>query len=519
MLGHSAHLWYYIKDAAKMEFFDDMDAVVSTCTFLSEQQMMEIRKRYCGPTTMVNTYYKKPVAIRQGFMQWLWDLNGKRYLDFFSGVATVSVGHCHPRVNAAAKKQMERLWHTTNIYLHNPLHEYCEKLAALFPEPLKSVYLTNSGSEANDLAMLLARLYTGNFDIITFRGAYHGGSPHSVGLTRVGSYRFPVATGLGCHQLSLYSVRRLCRASESHGKGGLSGGGLEESGHIASRQENIVEHRVSVAALVGVKRGKVVRMRESRGSCHAKDMYLEQLKDTLDTSMSKSVAGFFAEPIQGVGGVVQYPKGYLKEAFKMIRERGGVCIADEVQTGFGRTGKDIWAFKAHDVVPDIVTMAKGIANGFPMGAVITSRDIADTLTRALHFNTFGGNPIGCAAGSAVIDALLEDKLAQNSTEVGAYLLTGLAKLQSKFEIIGDVRGKGLLIGVEMVKDKVTRKPLPDVEMNQIFEDCKDMGLLLGKGGVHGQTFRMKPPLCVTKADADFALAVFELALKSHEKRQ
>ncbi|XP_039606449.1 alanine--glyoxylate aminotransferase 2, mitochondrial isoform X1 [Polypterus senegalus] len=454
--------------------------------FLSEQQMMEIRKRYCGPTTMVNTYYKKPVAIRQGFMQWLWDLNGKRYLDFFSGVATVSVGHCHPRVNAAAKKQMERLWHTTNIYLHNPLHEYCEKLAALFPEPLKSVYLTNSGSEANDLAMLLARLYTGNFDIITFRGAYHGGSPHSVGLTRVGSYRFPVATGLGCHQTMCPDVYS-----------GIWGGSHCRDCLIQA------DRKCSCTS----------------GSCHAKDMYLEQLKDTLDTSMSKSVAGFFAEPIQGVGGVVQYPKGYLKEAFKMIRERGGVCIADEVQTGFGRTGKDIWAFKAHDVVPDIVTMAKGIANGFPMGAVITSRDIADTLTRALHFNTFGGNPIGCAAGSAVIDALLEDKLAQNSTEVGAYLLTGLAKLQSKFEIIGDVRGKGLLIGVEMVKDKVTRKPLPDVEMNQIFEDCKDMGLLLGKGGVHGQTFRMKPPLCVTKADADFALAVFELALKSHEKRQ
>ncbi|XP_015681804.1 alanine--glyoxylate aminotransferase 2, mitochondrial [Protobothrops mucrosquamatus] len=250
----------------------------------------------------------------------------------------------------------------------------------------------------------------------------------------------------------------------------------------------------------------------SSGTCHANDQYIEQFKDTLQTCVPNKVAAFIAEPIQGVNGAVQFPKGFLKEAYRLVRERGGLCIADEVQTGFGRTGSHFWGFQGHDVIPDIVTMAKGIGNGFPMAAVVTTAEIAHSLTENLHFNTFGGNPVACAVGSAVLDAIAEDGLQKNCQEIGTHLLLEFAKLRDKFEIIGDVRGKGLMIGIEMVKNKETRQPLPAEEMDQIWEDCKDMGLLIGKGGIYSQTFRIKPPMCITKEDADFAVAVFHEAL-------
>ncbi|KAG7241104.1 hypothetical protein INR49_025847, partial [Caranx melampygus] len=372
-------------------------------TGMSKEQMMEIRKLNCNPMTMKVTYYKKPVFIHQGYMQWLWDVDGRRYLDLFAGVATVSVGHCHPKVTAAAEQQLKRLWHTTNIYVYPPLHEYCEKLASYFPDPLKVVYLTNSGSEANDLAMLMARLHTGNFDIITFRGSYHGGSPQTMGLTSNAAYKYPIANGLGCTNTMCPDVFR-----------GPWGGSHCRDSPIQTIRE------CSCA----------------QGHCMANEQYIGQLKETFATSVPSRIAAFFGEPIQGVGGAVQYPKSYLKEAYKLVRERGGICIADEVQTGFGRTGDHFWGFQGHDVIPDM--------------------------------------------------AIKEDGTQQISLDVGTHLMTELAKLRDKYEIIGDVRGKGLQIGVEMVKDKASRDPLSPEAMNEIFEDIKDMGVLIGKGGIYGQ---------------------------------
>ncbi|XP_019373817.1 PREDICTED: alanine--glyoxylate aminotransferase 2, mitochondrial [Gavialis gangeticus] len=446
--------------------------------------MLKIRKQNVSPS--LTTYYKKPLLLHQGHMQWLFDYEGKRYLDLFAGIVTVSVGHCHPKVTAAAQKQLGRLWHTTNIYMHPSIQEYAEKLTALLPDPLKVVYLTNSGSEANDLAMFMARLYTRNFDIICFRGGYHGGSPYTQGLTSIGSYKHGVANGFGCPTTMLPDVFR----------GPWGGSHCRDSPVQTVRKCSC-----------------------SGGHCHANNQYIEQFKDTLNTCVPKGIAGFIAEPIQGVNGAVQYPKSFLKEAFQLVRERGGVCIADEVQTGFGRTGSHFWGFQTHDVVPDIVTMAKGIGNGFPMAAVVTTREIANSLAQNLHFNTFGGNPVACVVGSAVLDAILEDGLQKNSEEVGTYMLLELAKVQDKFEIIGDVRGKGLMIGIEMVKDKDGRQPLPIEEIGEIWEDCKDMGVLIGKGGIYGQTFRIKPPMCITKKDADFALEVFHAALMRHMERK
>ncbi|KAG5834604.1 alanine--glyoxylate aminotransferase 2, mitochondrial [Anguilla rostrata] len=453
---------------------------------MSKAKMLEIRKKYCNPMTMKVTYYKKPVYIHQGYMQWLWDVDGHRYLDLFAGVATVSVGHCHPQVTEAAVRQLKRLWHTTNIYIYSPLHEYAEKLASHFPDPLKVVYFTNSGSEANDLAMLMSRLHTGNFDIITLRGSYHGGSPQTMGLTSNAAYKYPIASGLGCHTTMCPDVFQ-----------GPWGGSHCRDSPIQTIRDCSC----------------------SPGCCQANDMYIGQLKEVFATCVPSRIAAFFGEPIQGVGGAVQYPKNYLKETYKLVRERGGVCIADEVQTGFGRTGSHFWGFQGHDVMPDIVTMAKGIANGYPMGALVTTPEIAASFAKGVHFNTFGGNPVACAIASSVLDTIREDGTQQNSADVGTYLLKELAKLRDKYEIIGDVRGKGLQIGVEMVRDKASRQPLPADAMRQIFECTKDMGVLIGMGGVYGQTFRIKPPMCITKEDADFFLAVFRHALESYMEQR
>ncbi|XP_041816449.1 alanine--glyoxylate aminotransferase 2, mitochondrial-like [Chelmon rostratus] len=453
---------------------------------MSKERIMEIRRQNCNPMTMKITYYKKPVFIHQGYMQWLWDVDGRRYLDLFAGVATVIVGHCHPKVTAAAERQLRKLWHTTNIYVHPSLHEYCEKLASSLPDPLKVVYLTNSGTEANDLAMLMARLHTGNFDIITLTGSYHGGSQQTMGLTSNSPYKYPIATSSGCTHTMCPDVFR----------GPWGGSHCRDSPVQTIRECSCAQ-----------------------GHCMANEKYIGQLKEIFATSVPSRIAGFFGEPIQGMGGAVQYPKNYFKDAYKLVRERGGICIADEVQTGFGRTGTHFWGFQGYGVIPDVVTMAKGIGNGFPIGAVVTTPEIAASFGKALHFNTFGGSPIASAIASSVLDTIKEDGIQQNGLNVGTYMMTELAKLRDKYEIIGDVRGKGLQIGVEMVKDKASRDPLAPEAMSEIFEDIKDMGVLIGKGGVYGQTFRIQPPMCITKEDADFFLAVFDKAIHSHMDRK
>ncbi|KAI5612753.1 alanine--glyoxylate aminotransferase 2, mitochondrial, partial [Silurus asotus] len=460
---------------------------------MSKERMLEIRKMNCNGMTMKVTYYKEPLFIHRGFMQWLWDVDGSRYLDMFAGVATVSVGHCNPKVTKAAQKQLQHLWHTTAIYVYPQIQEYAEKLVSHLPEPLKVVYLTNSGSEANDLALLMARLHTGNFDAITLRGSYHGGSPLTMGLTSNTAYKYPVPSSLGC-----YNVCTNLRDSD-----------LQLPVHHFLIQSN---NRFLLQTMCpDVFRGPW-------GQCQANDKYIEQLNEVFATSVPNRIAAFFGEPLQGVGGAVQYPKNFLKEAYKLVREKGGLCIADEVQTGFGRTGSHFWGFQTHDVLPDIVTMAKGIANGFPMGAVVTSKEIARTFVEGLHFNTYGGNPLACSIASSVLDTIKEDQLQENCALVGTHLLKELARLRDKYEIVGDVRGKGLHIGMEMVKDKASLAPLPPGDMAEILEDIKDMGVLIGKGGIYGQTFRIQPPMCITKDDADFTLAVFDQALQNYMER-
>lgn len=446
---------------------------------LPKDKVKAVRKTIVNPAVL--TYYKEPVYAHQGHKQWLFDSEGKRYLDLFAGIVTVGVGHGHPKVVQAAKQQLDKLWHTTNIYMHSKLHEYAEKLVEKLPDDLNVVYLCNSGSEANDLAMLMARLHTGAFDIISLRNAYHGMSPYTMGVTALGNWNHQIPNRFGCHQSINADVYR----------GPWGGSKCRESvAQVADRTCSC-----------------------SPGTCMASDKYAEQLEDLLKHSMPKKIAGFMAEYIQGVGGAVQLPRTFLPKAYELIRQKGGICIADEVQTGFGRLGTHFWGFQHAGVKPDIVCMAKSIANGFPMGAVVTTAEVAKSLTGALHMNTYGGNPIGCAAAIAVLDVIEEEKLQERSHTLGGYFLQKLLELRDEFQIIGDVRGTGLMLGVELVEDRETRKPLPAEKVNKLWEDTKDLGILVGKGGLYGSVFRIKPPMCITEDDIDFAIAVLRKTLQ------
>lgn len=424
----------------------------------SAEEVLSLRQEFVNPA--IFHYYKKPVMIVEGRGQYLFDEKGRRYLDGFGGIVTVSVGHCHPDVVAAANAQNETLQHTTTIYLHPNIALYAKELAAKMPGELKVVYFVNSGSEANDLAVLMARAYTGNYDVLALRNAYHGGSAGTMGLTSHHTWKFNVPHSFG------------------------------------------VQH----AAMPDLYRGP-----HAKDDPDAGEKYAADVQSLIQFGTSGRVAAFIAESIQGVGGTVVFPDGYLKHAYAHVRAAGGLCIADEVQAGFGRTGTHYWGFETQSVVPDIVTMAKGIGNGCPLAAVVTTPKIAQALASRIHFNTFGGNPVCCAQGRAVLQVIEREKLQENSLKIGGYLKTGFKKLATKHTLIGDVRGLGLMLGIELVKDRSTKAPAKE-ECLAVFERCKDLGLLVGKGGLFGNTLRVKPPMCLTQADADFLIEVLDQAL-------
>ena len=423
----------------------------------SADEVLALRKQFMNPGIFL--YYKQPIMIVEGAMQYVWDEKGKRYLDGLGGIVTVSVGHCHPHVISAGNKQSELYQHSTTIYLHPNVAQYAEKLASKMPGDLKMCYFVNSGSEANDLALLMARAYTGNYDIIALRNAYHGGNASGMSVTAHSTWKYNVPHSFGVHHaLSPYPYR--------------GPWGYEDP--------------------------------------NAGKNYANDVKEVIDFATPGKVAGFIAESIQGVGGFVEFPDGYLKQAYEHVRAADGICIADEVQTGFGRTGTHFWGFETQGVIPDIVTMAKGIGNGCPLAAVVTTPKIAQSLTGKVHFNTFGGNPVVSAMGKAVIEVIEKDNLQANSHKIGNQILAGLKKLKDKHKIIGDVRGKGLMLGIEMVKDRATKEPA-SAECAAVLESAKEMGLLLGKGGLRGQTIRFAPPMCINSADADFLLEVLDAA--------
>jgi alanine-glyoxylate transaminase/(R)-3-amino-2-methylpropionate-pyruvate transaminase len=416
------------------------------------------RKEFLNPGLFL--YYKKPMVLASGSMQYVFDDKGQRYLDAFGGIVTTSVGHAHPEVVEAAESQIRKIAHTTTIYLNPVIGDYAEALAATLPGDLKVCYFVNSGSEANDLAMLMARLYTGNFDIITLRNAYHGAVGSTMGLTAHGTWKFNTPHSVG----------------------------IQHAVHPDLYRGRWQEDEPNAGALYAGEVGEVIRY-----------------------STSGSIAGFFAESIQGVGGVVTFPDGYLKHTYEHVRNAGGLCIADEVQSGFGRTGEHYWGFETQGVVPDIVTMAKSIGNGFPLAAVVTTPEIASTLSRKIHFNTFGGNPVSCAVGHKVLDLIAKEKLQDNCRIQGDRLLVGMRKLAERYPTVGDVRGMGLMVAMEFVKDRVSKEP-DAASCVAVLEAARDRGVLLGKGGLSGNIIRITPPMCIDSSDVDWILEALDGAL-------
>ncbi|GMP86076.1 hypothetical protein CsSME_00039000 [Camellia sinensis var. sinensis] len=419
----------------------------------SATEILQKRKQFLSPSMFY--FYNKPLNIVDGKMQYLYEDNGRRYLDAFGGIATVCCGHCHPDVVKAIVDQTNRLQHSTILYLNPTVVDFAEALASKLPGDLKVVFFTNSGTEANELAMMIARLYTGCHDIVSLRNAYHGNAAGTMGATGQCNWKFNVVQSGVHHALNPDPYR------------GVFG---------------------------------------SDGEKYARDV-----EDLITFGTSGHVAGFISEAIQGVGGIIELAPGYLPAVYSSIKKAGGLCIADEVQSGFARTGSHFWGFETQGVVPDMVTMAKGIGNGIPLGAVVTTPEIAEVLTRRSYFNTFGGNPVCTAAGLAVLKVIEREKLQENAHVVGSYLKERLTALKDKHEIIGDVRGRGLMLGVELVTDHQLKTPAK-VETMHVMEQMKDMGVLVGKGGFYGNVFRITPPLCFTKNDADFLVDVMDYTM-------
>jgi len=428
----------------------------------SRAQILALRREYLNPG--IFHFYREPLCIVEGHMQYMWDETGRQYLDAFAGIATVSVGHCHPAITERLREQLGRIVHTTTIYLHPHVVQLAEALAKRMPAGanLTHSYFTNSGSEANDLAVLMARLHTGSQEVLALRNGYHGGSGVPMTLTAVGTWKFPVA--------SLANVRHVPPGYCYRCPFGLS-----------------------------------------YPSCDVK--CARSVEDTIRHETSGEIAAFIGEPIQGVGGVVQPPAEYFQIVYDIVRRYGGICVADEVQTGFGRTGENYWGFQNYGVTPDMVTMAKGIANGAPLGACTTRLEIAEQMKRRVHFNTFGGNPVSVLSGLATLEVIDGEQLQRNAREVGGYLKSRLLELQDKHALIGEVRGLGLMLGVELVKDRESKAPATEETAN-LLERAKERGLLIGKGGLYGNVLRIKPPMCISKADCEFLVDCLDECLEA-----
>ncbi len=422
-----------------------------------------VRRKHLGPSLSVS--YQEPLKIVRGRGQFLYDEAGRPYLDCVNNVC--HVGHSHPRVVDAALKQMAVL-NTNTRYLHDNIVQYAERLAATLPDPLTVCFFVNSGSEANDLALRLARTHTGRQDIIVLDGAYHG---NLTSLIEISPYKFK----------------------------GPGGQGKPAHTHIASMPD---PYR-------GLYKGA------QSGEQYAR--HVQRLIEEMGKN-GRNPAAFIAESLLGCGGQIVLPNGYLKAAYQHVRAAGGVCIADEVQVGFGRVGTHFWGFQTQGVVPDIVTMGKPIGNGHPLAAVVTTAEIAQSFHNGMeYFNTFGGNPVSCAVGTAVLDVIEDEQLQQNALQVGNYLQNKLHGLIDEHTLIGDVRGAGLFMGIELVRDRDTLEPAAE-EATAVIEQMKQRGILLSTDGPLHNVIKIKPPIVFTTADADFLVAALDQVLSVMGKR-
>ena len=400
------------------------------------KDLIEKRRELLGRNLSVA--YERPLNIVRGSMQYLFDDEGRRYLDAYNNVA--HVGHCHPKVVAAGQRQMELL-NTNTRYLSDLILEYAEKLTATLPDPLNVCFFVNSGSEANELALRLARAHTKARDLIVLEHAYHG---NTTTLIDISPYKHD-------------------------GPGGEGAPSWVHKAPLPATQED-AKHVVDLAG-----------------------------------ELRSHLCGFIAESMPSVAGQIIFPDGYLARVYEAVRTAGGVCIADEVQTGYGRIGTHFWAFEKYGVVPDIVVLGKPIGNGHPIGAVITTQAIANSFANGMEFfSTFGGNNVSCAIGLKVLEVVQEERLQAHALAVGERLLSGLRELQQRHEIIGDVRGSGFFIGVELMSDAI--------EAARVVNQLRERGILLGTDGPHHNVLKIRPPMPFSKGNAEELVAALDLCL-------
>ena len=394
-------------------------------------------------------YYKDPLVLTRAKDQFVWDADGRQYLDFFGGILTVSVGHCNDKVNQAVHAQVDKLQHVSTVFATEPQAALARKISDIAPGQGWKSFFTSSGTEANEMAILTARCYTGSSEIIALRHSYHGRSSLAMSVTGQAAWKAgpPLQAGVTfAHNAYCYR----CPFGLTY------------------------------------------------PSCEVKCG--QDVKDLIRTTTTGQIAGMIAEPIQGVGGFITPPKEYFPIVAGIVREHGGLFISDEVQTAWGRTGNRWWGIEQWGVQPDMITSAKGLANGFPIGLTSARPEVADSVKK-LTISTFGGGPVPAAAAKAVIDLIQEENLAVNAAETGAYLRSRLEELQGKYTLIGDVRGMGLMQALELVRDRSSKEPAT-AETLRLMEAARENGILIGRGGIGGNVLRISPPLNITRRDVD-----------------
>lgn len=413
----------------------------------SKPAILARRERYYAASQKSFMPYREPLVFSRGQGQYLWDESGKKYIDLLGMNVCISVGHAHPVVNAAVQAQIAQLQHCTTMFSHPVPAHYAEELVARMPAgPDWVVHFTSSGAEAIDLALVLAQTSTRNIDMLALRNGYHGATIGAQSLTGIAAFR---------HRMPLL-------------------GGIH---HIPNPDP--------YRGIFGVDT----------------QAYLDEIDRTIQYATPGRLAGLLVEPIQGYGGIVELPPGYLAAAAAKVRAAGGILIVDEVQSGFGRTGEHFWGFENHGVMPEVVVMAKGIGNGFPLGAVVAQRAVADSLGGKYFFNTYGASPMACAAGRAVLKVIDDERLQDNARHVGAALRAALLQLHARHPIIGEVRGRGLMQAIELVTDRQSKAPATP-ETAEIFERTRQHGLIVSKSGAHRNILRLVPPMCLQLADVE-----------------
>ena len=427
-------------------------------TYLGPQGIIEKKKKYIMPC--LAHFYKEPRQFVRGSMQYLYDSEGKKYLDCFAGVSVINCGHCNPEINKKVTEQVNTLQHVCNIYLTENFVNLAEKLAEVTPGNLQKSFFCSTGTEANEGAALLAQIYTGKSEFIALKNGLHGRTKLTMSLTGIGMWR-----------------------TDPNPVGGI----------------NFAPNPYCYRCPLGKKHP------ECNLAC------ADAIEDIIKTATSGQPAAFIAESIQGNAGIVVPPKGYFQRVKEILSHYGALFIDDEVQTGFARTGK-MFAIENFDVVPDIMSMAKALGNGAPISAFISTAEIADTYTRP-GASTLGGNPVSSTVGLAVLEYIEEHKLVENANARGEQLRKGLKELQQKHPIIGDIRGLGLMDGAEFVKPDGS--PAPE-ELDKVLEAMKDRGFIIGKNGIGRNVMAFQPPLVITEDDINEVLNALELVLTEQQ---